>query len=183
MTFVRQHFKTCAPATLAAIGRFFRLPAAHLQLAETICYDGTPHWLQREWAEQNGWHVRSFRITLESAVALIERGRSYLSPELSAREARAAAESAARGGSDVHREIERLSLRLAAAIEETVASALADSPGESAAEAALPEELLWRLRPELDAAFVDYLEYRRETRSFVADDEFVQAHVDDWRRP
>ncbi|HEX5110651.1 MAG TPA: C39 family peptidase [Vicinamibacterales bacterium] len=74
VTFVRQHFKTCAPATLAAIGRFFRLPAAHLQLAETICYDGTPHWLQREWAEQNGWHVRSFRITLESAVALIERG-------------------------------------------------------------------------------------------------------------
>src|SRR5262245_13498004 len=74
VTFVRQHFKTCAPATLAAIGRFFQFPAAHLQLAEVICYDGTPHWLQREWAEQNGWHVRSFRINQESAIALIERG-------------------------------------------------------------------------------------------------------------
>src|SRR6185503_15937245 len=74
VTFVRQHFKTCAPATLAAIGRFWRMPAEHLKLAESICYDGTPLWQQREWAEKNGWHVREFRVTPESAMALLERG-------------------------------------------------------------------------------------------------------------
>jgi predicted Zn-dependent protease len=73
VTFVRQHFKTCAPATLAAIGRFWKLPAEHLQLAEAMCYDGTPSWKQRDWARQNGWHVREFRVTWEIAVALLER--------------------------------------------------------------------------------------------------------------
>lgn len=72
--FVRQHFKTCAPATLAALGRYWQLPAEHLSLAEAICYDGTAHWKQREWAEQNGWRVREFRVTYESAVELIGRG-------------------------------------------------------------------------------------------------------------
>ncbi|MGQ9590838.1 MAG: tetratricopeptide repeat protein, partial [Planctomycetota bacterium] len=74
VSFVRQHFKTCAPATLAAIGRFWRMPAEHLQLVEALCYDGTPRWQQRRWGEENGWHVREFRVTRESAVALIEKG-------------------------------------------------------------------------------------------------------------
>ena len=73
VTFVRQHFKTCAPATLAAIGRYWRMPAEHLKLAEAMCYDGTPAWQQRDWAEKNGWCVREFRVTRESAIALIER--------------------------------------------------------------------------------------------------------------
>jgi tetratricopeptide (TPR) repeat protein len=74
VTFVRQHFKTCAPATLAALGRFWQLPAEHLQLAEAMCYDGTPAWQQRKWAEENGWHVREFSVTRESATALILKG-------------------------------------------------------------------------------------------------------------
>jgi tetratricopeptide (TPR) repeat protein len=74
VSFVRQHFKTCAPATLAALGRFWRMPAEHLKLAEAICYDGTPHWQQRQWAEQNGWLVREFRVTHETVQALIARG-------------------------------------------------------------------------------------------------------------
>lgn len=73
VTFVRQHFKTCAPATLASLGRFFGLPAEHLELAEAVCYDGTPIWQQRRWAEANGWHVREFRVTHAAAVALLER--------------------------------------------------------------------------------------------------------------
>ena len=74
VTFVRQHFKTCAPATLAALGRFWQMPAEHLKLAEAMCYDGTPAWQQRSWAEQNGWRVREFSVTYESAVALILKG-------------------------------------------------------------------------------------------------------------
>jgi tetratricopeptide (TPR) repeat protein len=77
VTFVRQHFKTCAPATLAAIGRFWRMPSEHLKLAEAMCYDGTPHWQQREWAGKNGWCVREFTVTPGSAVDLIERGLPF----------------------------------------------------------------------------------------------------------
>lgn len=74
VTFVRQHFKTCAPATLAALARFWQMPAEHLKLAESMCYDGTPSWQQRDWAEKHGWHVCEFRVTEESAMALIEKG-------------------------------------------------------------------------------------------------------------
>lgn len=74
VSFVRQHFKTCAPATFAAIGRFWKRPADHLALAEAMCYDGTPHWQQRKWAEENGWRVREFRVTRDSAIGLLEQG-------------------------------------------------------------------------------------------------------------
>ncbi len=72
--FVRQHHQTCAPATLAAISRFWKMPANHLDVAEAICFDGTPDFRERHWAEQNGWHVREFTLTWESAVALIDHG-------------------------------------------------------------------------------------------------------------
>lgn len=72
--FVRQHHVTCVPATLAAIGCFWRKPVAHLELAEQICYDGTPAHSERHWAEEHGWRVREFTVTWDSAVALIDRG-------------------------------------------------------------------------------------------------------------
>jgi tetratricopeptide (TPR) repeat protein len=72
--FVRQHFKTCAPATLAGIARYWQMPADHIQLAEAMCYDGTPAWQQREWASNNGWLVREFRVTADSAQALLMAG-------------------------------------------------------------------------------------------------------------
>jgi tetratricopeptide (TPR) repeat protein len=74
VSFVRQHFKTCAPATLAALGRYWQMPSEHLKLAEAMCYDGTPHWQQREWAENNGWFVREFRVTDKAAVSLLTGG-------------------------------------------------------------------------------------------------------------
>jgi cellulose synthase operon protein C len=74
VSFVRQHFKTCAPATLAALARFWRMPAEHLKLAEAMCYDGTPSWQQRDWAERNGWFVREFRVTHEIVRALTSAG-------------------------------------------------------------------------------------------------------------
>ena len=40
----------------------------------------------------------------------------------------------------------------------------------------LPEDRFWRLRPQLDAAFVDYLEHQRETRSFQPEDPFVELY-------
>lgn len=72
--FVRQHHVTCAPATLTALSRFWSMPVDHLEVAEEICYDGTPHASERRWAIEHGWVAREFRLTWESAVALLDRG-------------------------------------------------------------------------------------------------------------
>ncbi len=74
VAFVRQHHMTCAPATLSALSHFWQMPAAHLEIADAICYDGTPWHSQRAWAEENGWRAREFRVTWEAAVALLDRG-------------------------------------------------------------------------------------------------------------
>lgn len=75
--FVRQHEKTCAPATLSAICAFHGVEADHLGIAEAICYDGTPDHAERRWAEGRGFTVREFRVTWDAAVALVERGLPF----------------------------------------------------------------------------------------------------------
>jgi tetratricopeptide (TPR) repeat protein len=72
--FVRQHHMTCAPATLAALAAYWGRPVDHGAVAAAICYDGTPDHRERHWAEQNGFVAREFRVTWESATALIDRG-------------------------------------------------------------------------------------------------------------
>jgi hypothetical protein len=37
VSFVRQHYVTCVPATLAALSRFWKRPVDHLEVAERIC--------------------------------------------------------------------------------------------------------------------------------------------------
>ena len=71
--FVRQHHMTCAPATLSALSRYWAHPHDHLELAEQICYDGTPAHSERNWAIKNDWIVREFTITWENTRALIDR--------------------------------------------------------------------------------------------------------------
>lgn len=72
--FVKQHHVTCTPATLASIAKFWSAPAEHLEIAEKICYDGTPEPSKRFWAEENGFVVREFLVDWESAGQLIDRG-------------------------------------------------------------------------------------------------------------
>lgn len=72
--FVRQHHQTCVPATLTALTHYWGEAAEHLEVAAAICYDGTPDHRERSWVEQRGWIAREFRVTWESAVALIDRG-------------------------------------------------------------------------------------------------------------
>ncbi|MEX0653791.1 MAG: C39 family peptidase [Phycisphaeraceae bacterium] len=74
LPFVRQHHMTCAPATLAAVARYWNRPADHIEVAEAICYDGTPWHSERDWAEQQGYAVREFKVTFDAAAALIDRG-------------------------------------------------------------------------------------------------------------
>ncbi|MFN0127764.1 MAG: tetratricopeptide repeat protein [Verrucomicrobiales bacterium] len=75
--FVRQHHLTCAPATLTTLARYWRQPLDHLQVAEAICYDGTPYHSERRWAEENGWATREFTVTQEAARTLIDAGLPF----------------------------------------------------------------------------------------------------------
>lgn len=72
--FVRQHYNTCAPATLSALCQYWGLPADHLGIAEEICYDGTPYHSERRWAESQGLWVREFTLTWDVARALLDVG-------------------------------------------------------------------------------------------------------------
>jgi len=74
VAFVRQHAMTCAPATLSALSRYWQRPAEHLEIAERICYDGTPWHSERHWAEASGFVVREFSVTWDAARALIDAG-------------------------------------------------------------------------------------------------------------
>ncbi|MGH9381995.1 MAG: ATP-dependent DNA helicase, partial [Thermoanaerobaculia bacterium] len=86
---------------------------------------------------------------------------------------------AAVGGGGPAGRLAALAGELARLIETHVDRALAELPaGQEAAEAALPEDALWELRPQFDQAFVEHLEYRRETRSFSADDPFVDLYFE-----
>ncbi len=76
--FVRQHERTCSPATLAAISRFWGRDMEHLEIASAICYDGTPNHLERAFADERGWVTRELRVTWEAAVALVDRGVPFM---------------------------------------------------------------------------------------------------------
>ena len=72
--FVRQNEMTCAPATLTALAKFWGQEADHLSIAEEICYDGTPGYKERLWAQEEGWYVREFTADSEVTEALIDAG-------------------------------------------------------------------------------------------------------------
>ncbi len=117
-------------------------------------------------------------LVIDEVHNLVDRGRGYYSPRLSARQARTAAESLA-GGEPIHRQAAALCRRLAALVEEAVELALVEAgPGARAVEARLPEDDLLALRAEFDEAFIDLLEHRRQTASFRAGDPFVELYFD-----
>lgn len=72
--FVRQHHMTCAPATVTNISRYWKKKAEHLDVANEMCYDGTPAYRERGWADKNGWITKEFKINFENSKALIDRG-------------------------------------------------------------------------------------------------------------
>lgn len=72
--FIRQHHETCAPATLTSLAQYWQKPIKHEEVVERICYEGTQSSDERRWAEENGFYAREFRITSDSADALIRAG-------------------------------------------------------------------------------------------------------------
>jgi cellulose synthase operon protein C len=71
--FIKQYRMTCVPATLTMLRRFWDLPADQVEVAEAICYDGTPTHKARRWAEAQGMLAREFTVDWETAKALLDR--------------------------------------------------------------------------------------------------------------
>ncbi|MEM1182455.1 MAG: helicase C-terminal domain-containing protein [Acidobacteriota bacterium] len=118
-------------------------------------------------------------LVIDEIHNLVDRGRRYYSPQLSAADCRAAAEAVAIGGAPIHYELADLCLELERLIRREVEDLQPYGGDPSwALEQQLPEDELWRLRPKLDKAFVDYLEFRRETKTLTADDLFVTLYFD-----
>jgi DNA excision repair protein ERCC-2 len=118
-------------------------------------------------------------IVVDEIHNLVDRGRSYYSPVLSAAAARATAEAvAALEAGPLGHTLGVLATALSRLIESAVAEALPPGAADIAVEGELPAEELWALRPRLDRAFVDFLEHRRETRSFRSEDPFVRLYFE-----
>lgn len=76
--YVAQAHRTCGPATLAAISRYFAVPAEHLAIADEICFDGLPADSARRWAESHDFVAHEFTVTWDAAVALLDRGLPFV---------------------------------------------------------------------------------------------------------
>lgn len=74
LAMARQHWMTCAPATLSALAGYWGRSADHLEVAQAICYDGTPQASERAWAESQGFWVRECRLDWNTACALVRAG-------------------------------------------------------------------------------------------------------------
>jgi tetratricopeptide (TPR) repeat protein len=72
--FIHQHYVTCAPTTMAMLGRFWKRTVEHLEIADEITYGGTAAHRERAWAEEHGWTTREFTLTWDAAVAILDRG-------------------------------------------------------------------------------------------------------------
>jgi DNA excision repair protein ERCC-2 len=121
--------------------------------------------------------LRDVILIIDEIHNLVDRGRGYYSPELTTRQFETAGEFMAKGRDDVHQHAVALCAGLQRLIEETVTRALEEEVGQvEAVETIMPEDDLWAFRARFDEVFIDYLEYRRDTSSFRADDPFVDLY-------
>ena len=73
----RQGHLTCAPATMAALCSFWQQPFSQQQIAEKICFDGTPETLERQWLLDHGFAYIEFELTAELTFQLIDAGLPF----------------------------------------------------------------------------------------------------------
>ncbi|MDX1385042.1 MAG: DEAD/DEAH box helicase, partial [Thermoanaerobaculia bacterium] len=112
-------------------------------------------------------------LVIDEAHNLVDRGRGYYSPELLETDALEVARTAAPRGVPAIEDLRTCAEDLARLIRDAADDLLPADGSDGAGEIRLPEDDLWRLRPDFDAAFVAYLEHQREHRSHRPDDPFV----------
>ncbi len=119
-------------------------------------------------------------LVIDEIHNLIDRGRGYYSPELTAAQCRAAQAGLRRAGRGAEGAPTERLRELCGALEDLIRDQVdsrLDRPDRNTVDTgAPPEDELWRLRPAFDRGFVDYLEFRRDTRSFAASDPFVELY-------
>lgn len=72
--FVRQAHMTCAPASIAAVTRFWGRPIEQSIIIDEICYGGTQNYDERLWAIKNHWYCVEFDLKFSTVKALINIG-------------------------------------------------------------------------------------------------------------
>jgi tetratricopeptide (TPR) repeat protein len=70
--FIPQGHNTCGPATLAAIARYWDVPATQEAIVDAISYGGTYDHSERHWCETNGFAAREFKVTWDSLRRLLD---------------------------------------------------------------------------------------------------------------
>lgn len=113
-------------------------------------------------------------LVIDEVHNLVDRSRGYLSPALDA--------SLVMRARQVSHELPtEISEQLCSVLENLLyhlehATECLPSGANAAALSEFDEVFFFSLRPDLDEAFVDYLEYRRETASFRSEDPFVELY-------
>ncbi len=114
-------------------------------------------------------------LVVDEAHNLVDRGRGYYSPELG-EESLGPVQKLLLEGSSLQHDVQSIADDLSRLIQSTVDDALPFGEEDATAEVILPEEELWQLRPEFDRAFVEYLENQRQSKTYQADDPFVNLY-------
>lgn len=70
--FLRQEHMTCAPTTLAALSKFWGVDVTSKEIADEICFDGTPDTKERQWLKDNGFYFKEFELDSQLAYQLID---------------------------------------------------------------------------------------------------------------
>jgi predicted Zn-dependent protease len=72
--FYRQEHLTCAPTTIAAIANYWGKPHLSKNIADEICFSGTPDTKERQWLRDNNFHFVEFDLQIQHVYKLIEAG-------------------------------------------------------------------------------------------------------------
>ncbi len=70
--FLKQEHMTCAPTTIAALCRYWGDEYDSNQIADKICFDGTPDTKERQWLHDHNYAFKEFELQTELAYALID---------------------------------------------------------------------------------------------------------------
>lgn len=70
--FLKQEHMTCAPTTIAAICEYWGEKRNSNDIANEICFDGTPDTKERQWLRDNNYAYEEFELESDLAYSLIQ---------------------------------------------------------------------------------------------------------------